>query len=90
MTAQSVIRARLVRSGDVSGLTCDGWPPAPETIADQVRRKGIRPVESVDDMAQPGIFESDEELEAFLSHVHATRHRDDDAYRSCPDTAAGD
>jgi hypothetical protein len=40
------------------------------------RRKGVRPVESVEDMAEDGVFESDEELEAFLAHVYATRHAD--------------
>jgi hypothetical protein len=48
----------------------------PESIEEQVRRKGIRPVESVEDMAQDGIFESDEELEQFLAHVYAARHAD--------------
>jgi hypothetical protein len=72
----------------VSGST-DGWPPVADSIADQVRRKRIQPVESVDDMAQPGVFESDEELEAFLAHVHATRHGHDDAYRGRSDAAAG-
>jgi hypothetical protein len=38
--------------------------------------KGIRPVESVKDMAQDGVFESDEELEQFLAHVYAARHAD--------------
>jgi hypothetical protein len=27
-------------------------------------------------MAQDGVFESDEELEQFLAHVHAARHAD--------------
>src|ERR1700730_10837948 len=40
----------------------------PESIDDQVKRKGVRPVESVKDMAQDGVFESDEELEQFLPH----------------------
>ena len=48
----------------------------PESIEEQVRRKGIRPVESVEDMAQDGIFESDEEVERFLAHVYAVRHAD--------------
>lgn len=39
-----------------------------------MRRRGLRPVESVDDMAQDGIFESDEELDAFIAHVYAERH----------------
>ena len=48
----------------------------PESIDEQVKRKGIRPVESVEDMAQAGVFESDEELEQFLAHVYAARHTD--------------
>jgi hypothetical protein len=48
----------------------------PESIDEQVARKGIRPVESVEDMAQAGVFESDEELEQFLAHVYAARHAD--------------
>jgi hypothetical protein len=30
---------------------------------------GVRPVESVEEMARPGIFESDEELEEFLART---------------------
>jgi hypothetical protein len=33
----------------------------------------IRPVESVDGMAQNGVIESDEELEQFVAHVYAAR-----------------
>lgn len=47
-----------------------------ESIEEQVRRKGIRPVESMEDMAQDGVFESDEELEQFLAHVYAARRAD--------------
>ena len=53
------------------------WPEArPESIDEQVKRKGVRPVESVRDMAQDRVFESDEELEQFLAHVYAARHAD--------------
>ena len=48
----------------------------PESIDEQVQRKGIRPVESVKDMAQDGVFESEAELEQFLAHVYAVRHAD--------------
>jgi hypothetical protein len=48
----------------------------PESIDEQVKRKGVRPVESVNDMAQDGVFESDEELEQFLTHVYTARHAD--------------
>lgn len=47
-----------------------------ESIDEQVKRKRIRPVESVKDMVQDGVFESDEELEQFLAHVYAARHAD--------------
>ncbi|MGO9161274.1 MAG: hypothetical protein ACLP7J_11245 [Streptosporangiaceae bacterium] len=36
-------------------------------------RQGVRPVESVDDMARPALFDSDEEWEAFLADLYASR-----------------
>jgi len=48
----------------------------PESIDEQVKRKGVQPVESVRDMAQDGVFGSDEELEQFLAHVYTARHAD--------------
>ncbi|MEW2354541.1 hypothetical protein [Spirillospora sp. NPDC029432] len=50
-------------------------PPegGPVSLDELARRKGVRPVESADDLAQDGVFESDEELDAFLAHVKATR-----------------
>lgn len=45
-------------------------------VEELARRKGVRPVESVEDMAQDGVFDSDEELEEFLEHVYAARHED--------------
>jgi hypothetical protein len=35
---------------------------------------GVRPVDSVDDMARPGLFDSDEEWEEFLADLYASRH----------------
>ena len=52
------------------------WRPVPasrESLEEQVRRKGIQPVTSIHDLAREGIWESDEELEAFLEHVRASR-----------------
>jgi len=53
-------------------------PPdrAAESIDEQARRKGVRPIQSADDLAQDGIFDTDEELDAFLAHVAAMRHAD--------------
>jgi hypothetical protein len=37
------------------------------------RRQGVRPVESVDDMARPGLFDSDEEWQEFLADLYTCR-----------------
>jgi hypothetical protein len=47
-----------------------------ESIDEQARRKGIHPIASADDLAQDGVFDTDEELNAFLAHVAAMRHAD--------------
>ena len=38
-----------------------------------VRRQGVKPIKSVDDLAQPDLWESDEEYEAFLADLYASR-----------------
>jgi hypothetical protein len=53
----------------VSGLV----PTSRESLEEQVRRKGLRPVTSVHDLAREGIWESEEELDAFLEHVRDAR-----------------
>jgi hypothetical protein len=37
------------------------------------RRAGVRPITSVDELAEPDAFESDEELEEFLADLYASR-----------------
>ncbi|MFF3853348.1 hypothetical protein [Micromonospora sp. NPDC002575] len=50
------------------------WPTAEHVPAEELaRRQGIRPVASVDDLARPGLFESDEELDDFLADLYASR-----------------
>jgi hypothetical protein len=44
-----------------------------ESLDEQVRRLGLRPVKSLDDVARDDVFESDEELDAFLAWYHAER-----------------
>jgi hypothetical protein len=39
-----------------------------------VRRQGIRPIRSVDELVRPSAFESDEELDEFLADLYASRH----------------
>lgn len=46
-----------------------GHVPAEELA----RRQGVKPVVSVDDLARPDLFESDEELDEFLADLYASR-----------------
>ncbi len=43
-------------------------------VAELARRQGVSPVASVDELARPGAFESDEELDEFLADLYAARH----------------
>jgi len=48
--------------------------PADEVPVEELaRQQGVRPVVSVDDMARPGLFDSDEEWEEFLADLYASR-----------------
>jgi hypothetical protein len=54
-------------------------PPGLEPVghvsaAEQVRRQGVRPIESVEELAFPGVWESDQELDEFLADLYASRH----------------
>jgi hypothetical protein len=42
--------------------------------AELVRRQGIRPIKSTDELVRLGTFESDEELDEFLTDLYASRH----------------
>jgi hypothetical protein len=42
--------------------------------AELVRRQGVRPIASVDELVYPDAFESDEELDEFLADLYASRH----------------
>jgi hypothetical protein len=44
-----------------------------EPLDEQVRRRGIKPITSVDDFVCDGVFDADEELDAFLAQVYAER-----------------
>lgn len=43
-------------------------------VEELLRRQGVRPIESVDELACPDLFESDEELDEFISFIHVSRH----------------
>jgi hypothetical protein len=47
-----------------------GHVPAAELL----RSQGVRPIESVDELARPDLFESDEELDEFIAYIYASRH----------------
>ncbi|MFU8870967.1 hypothetical protein [Micromonospora sp. SL4-19] len=50
------------------------WPTVEHMPAEELaRRQGVRPVASVDDLARPDLFESDEELDDFLADLYASR-----------------
>ncbi|WP_433799097.1 hypothetical protein [Actinomycetospora sp. CA-084318] len=40
-----------------------------------IRRQGVKPVRSADDLAQEDAFSSDEEYEEFLRDLYASRRR---------------
>lgn len=46
------------------------------SIGEQTRCKGVCAIGTADDLAQEGVFDTDEELDAFLAHVSAVRHAD--------------
>ena len=46
------------------------------TLEELFRAKGARPIESADDLACDGVFESDEELEEFIAYTYAARRAD--------------
>ncbi len=60
-----------------TGVKHVGQPPVGrrrhESLDEQVRRRGLRPVTSLDDVARDDVFESDEELDAFLAWYRAER-----------------
>lgn len=44
------------------------------SVAELVRRQSVNPVASVDDLARPELFGSDDELAEFLADLYAARH----------------
>jgi hypothetical protein len=62
-------------------MTSNSAEPLPEEwgtaehvpVEELARRQGVGPVASIDDLARPDLFESDEELDEFLAMVYADR-----------------
>lgn len=61
-----------------SSAYCALRPPegGPVSLDEMARRKNVRPITSAEDLAQDGVFGTDEELDAFLAHLAASRHAD--------------
>jgi hypothetical protein len=51
------------------------WQPSPGHVPAEelARRQGVRPIQSVDELARPDLFESDEELDEFLADLYESR-----------------
>ncbi|MCZ7439176.1 hypothetical protein O7598_22395 [Micromonospora sp. WMMC241] len=50
------------------------WPGVTHVPADELaRRQGVEPVSSLDQLARPDLFESDEEFDSFLADLYASR-----------------
>jgi len=47
--------------------------PTRVSAAELARRQGVQPIKDVRDLALPGFFESDEELDEFIAFVYASR-----------------
>lgn len=45
-----------------------------DSLEDQLRRKGVQPIQSADSLACDGLFDSDDELAEFLEDTYAARH----------------
>jgi hypothetical protein len=46
------------------------------SVAELARRQGVGPIASVDELARPGTFEPDEELDEFLADLYEARRAD--------------
>jgi len=76
-----VILEEVLKPGvTVTTSRADYMPVPPErgaeSVDQQARRKGVRAIESADDLAQDGVFDTDAELDEFLAHVSAMRRSD--------------
>lgn len=53
----------------------EDWSPEDDLSFDElVKRQGVTPGASLADLAQPDLWESDEEYDAFRTHLYASRH----------------
>ena len=53
-----------------------GGRPGRVPLAERARLRGVHPIKSAHDLVREDVWESDEELLAFLEHLHVMRHSD--------------
>ena len=58
-----------------AGFTDPGRSSYAARLDERARRKGVRPISSVDEL-RAEVFESDEELDEFLADLDKFRHQD--------------
>ena len=52
----------------------EAWPPEDDLSFDELaKRLGVRPVRSLTELAQPDLWESDEDYDDFLADLYASR-----------------
>jgi hypothetical protein len=51
-------------------------PGARAALEETLRREGVQPIRSADDLVCDGIFDTDEELDEFLELTYAARRAD--------------
>jgi hypothetical protein len=59
-------------AGQAAGWLVPG-PARRLPAEEQLRRQGVRPIASTDELAIPGAWGSDEELDEFLADLYASR-----------------
>ncbi len=53
------------------------WPAEDDLpIEELARRQGVGPIASLDELAQPDLWDSDQEYEEFLADLYASRRSD--------------
>jgi hypothetical protein len=74
----SVDRARPVsfEGEQRRGAVPLGRPVRHVPAAEQARRQGVRPIQTVEELIFPEVWESDEELDEFLADLYASRRAD--------------
>jgi hypothetical protein len=63
----------VIMSSDHAESLSSPSGPDDVPVEELARRQGVEPVTSVDDMARPGLFDSDEEWEEFVADLYASR-----------------